>query len=119
MRIEIFNINDTKIAEVISDQILINATQDALDIMVDIYYQGIGKIILYEKNITAAFFNLKSGLAGEILQKFSNFKMQVAIIGDFKKYTSKSLSQFIYESNKHGHVNFVSTVDEAKEKLCQ
>jgi hypothetical protein len=45
-------------------------------------------IIMYEAQIIPDFFDLKSGIAGEILQKFSNYDMRLAIIGDVSKYTS-------------------------------
>jgi hypothetical protein len=79
----------------------------------DIYYQGFDKIIICEKNITPVFFDLKTGIAGEILQKFSNFRIQLAIVGDFSKYKSKSLSDFIYESNRGRLVSFVSSCADA------
>ena len=59
--------------------------------------------------MTADFFDLKSGIAGEILQKFSNYRIRLAIVGDFSKYTNKSLKDFIYESNKGGQINFVDS----------
>jgi len=62
---------------------------------------------------------LKTGLAGEILQKFSNYYVELAIVGDFSKYSSKNLQDFIYESNKVGRINFVSSVEEAKEALLK
>jgi hypothetical protein len=39
--------------------------------------------------------------------------MRLAIVGDFAKYTSKNLNDFIYESNKSKHINFVSSCAEA------
>jgi len=43
-------------------------SQDALDIMANSVYQGSGKIILHERNLTPDFFELKTGIAGDILQ---------------------------------------------------
>jgi hypothetical protein len=119
MKLEIRKIKDIQIAEIISDKILIKETQDALDIMANINYQGSDKIIIHEKNLSPNFFDLKTRLAGEILQKFSNYRVQLVIIGDFSKYSSKSLKDFIFESNKHGHINFVNTVEEAIERLTK
>lgn len=119
MKIEITEINGSAIAEIISDEVLINETQDALDIMANASYQGAVKIILHAKNLSPDFFDLKTRLAGDILQKFSNYRVQLAIVGDFSKYTSKSLKDFIFESNKLSHVNFVSSVAEAKERLAR
>ena len=59
------------------------------------------------------FFDLKSGIAGERLQKFSTYRIRLAIVGDFSKYTSKSLNDYIFESNKGRYINFLSTCSEA------
>jgi hypothetical protein len=117
MNIEIHEQNGIKIAEIISGEIEINITQDALDLMADCDYLGARRIIINKENLLPEFFDLKTGLAGEILQKFVNYQIQLAIVGDFSKYTSKSLKDFIFESNKTGRINFVSSVEEAKVKL--
>lgn len=65
----------------------------------------------------SGFFDLKTGLAGDILQKFSNYNIKLAILGNFKNEQSKSLNDFIYESNKTGRINFVETFDEAVNSL--
>lgn len=113
MKIEVHNIDDTKIAEVISEDTIINKSEDGLDLLGNLYYQGFDKILIHEKNITPDFFDLKNGIAGEILQKFSNYRVRLAIVGDFSKYTSKSLNDFIYESNKGRHINFATSKTEA------
>ena len=61
MKIEQHNNNDTKVAEVISDSIIINSIEDGLNLLGDLYYQGFNKIIVHEVNITPDFFNLKTG----------------------------------------------------------
>jgi len=110
-------INEKQFAEIITDEVLINSAEAGLDLLGNIYYQGFDGIILYEKNITPAFFDLKTGMAGEVLQKFSNYRMQLAIIGHFDKYQSKALQDFILESNKTKQVLFVASMDEALNKL--
>ena len=117
MIIKTHNLNNTKIAEVISEVSIINNTEDGLDLLGNLYYQGFDKIMIYQKNITPDFFDLKTGIAGEILQKFSTYRIRLAVIGDFSKYTSKSLKDFIYESNKGRHISFLSSKTEALEIL--
>ncbi|SDE44764.1 protein of unknown function [Dyadobacter soli] len=102
----------------LSDQILIQTPEEGLQLMVDLYYQGHGEIILHEQNITPGFFDLKTGIAGEILQKFTTYRVRLAIVGDFAKYDSKSLRDFIFESNKGRQVNFVPSVEEALRRLA-
>ncbi len=94
-------------AKIKSEAILIHSLDDATQLLGDFYYQGFDKIILEEKHICPDFFDLKTKLAGEILQKFSNFKMKLAIVGDWQKYESSSLQDFIFESNKGTLINFI------------
>ncbi|KXH84597.1 DUF4180 domain-containing protein [Chryseobacterium kwangjuense] len=117
MEIKSHDINAIKIAEVISDKIIINSAQDGLDLLGDIYYQGFDKVIIHEKNITPEFFDLKTKIAGDILQKFSNYRIGLAIVGNFEKYESKSIRDFIFESNKTKHINFAETLDDALKRL--
>ncbi|SIQ57775.1 protein of unknown function [Chryseobacterium sp. RU37D] len=119
MEIKTHQINNTKIAEIISEKMIINSTQDGLDLLGNIYYQDFDKVILNEENITPEFFDLKTKIAGEILQKFSNYRVRLAIIGDLNKYESKSIKDFIFESNKTKHINFVESLEKALEKLSQ
>lgn len=104
-------LNNIQIAEVTSTDI--NNIDDGIDLLGNLYYQGFDKVIIYEQNITPLFFDLKTGIAGEILQKFSTYRVHLVIVGDFTKYSSKSLNDFIYESNKGVHVNFVDSLTEA------
>ncbi len=117
MIIQTHQSSDTKIAEVLSEEIVIATIEDALNLMADLYYQGYDAIILHETTITPAFFDLKTGVAGEILQKFSNYRMRLAIVGDFEKYNSNSFKDFVFESNKNRQINFVGSLEEALERL--
>ena len=107
MKIKTHNIDNTKVAEIITDKVILRATEDGLDLLGNLYYQGFDKIIIHEKNITPEFFDLRTKIAGEILQKFAQYQMPLIIVGDFSKYKSKSLNDFIFESNKSQQINFI------------
>lgn len=105
--------NKLHIAELISDEVVINEVQDALDMMVDAQYKGASAILIRKDHIIPDFFDLKTGIAGEILQKFSTYNVRLAIMGDFSEYKSKALKDFIFESNKLGRICFVTDIKEA------
>lgn len=113
MNIETINTGNAKIAELIAEKTIIQNAQDSLDLLGNLYYQGFDKIIIQEQHVVPEFFDLKNGMAGEILQKFSNYRVRLAIIGDFSKYTKKSIRDFIFESNKTRHICFVDSRAEA------
>lgn len=106
------------VARVDGDGILIASAQDMLDLIATVSFQHrCRRLILSKENFDASFFGLRSGLAGEVLQKVVNYGAILAIVGDFSGYTSKALRDFIYESNKGGHVYFLPDVETALEKM--
>lgn len=108
------------ITRVISDGLVITDVGSALELIATVRHEtGCDRLIIGKVAIAEKFFVLSSGLAGEILQKFVNYRMKLAIVGDFSKYTSKPLRDFIYESNKGRDVFFVGTFDEAAERLSR
>lgn len=110
--------NGVSIAIVQSDEIIIEDAQSALDFIMTIqYYDDCHRIAIYKEAVIEDFFKLSTGIAGEILQKFSNYRKKLAIIGDFSTYTSKPLKDFIYESNRGNTVFFVSDEQAAIDKL--
>jgi hypothetical protein len=97
-------IDNKIVAELTDENLIISETQDALDIMGEAGAYPCNRIIVREKNLHPDFFKLYTGLAGEILQKFSTYNFKLAIIGDFSKYSSKNLQAFIRESNKGNRI---------------
>jgi hypothetical protein len=113
-----FDTNENVIvARLTDDNLVLSEVQDILDLMGDAGFNNCNRIILREQNLHPDFFRLHTGLAGEILQKFSTYDFKLAIIGDFTKYSSKSLQDFIRESNKGKRIFFVDTDDEAFRKI--
>lgn len=108
------------IAIVKSNDVIIRDVQSAIDfIMTKKYETNCDKIALNKEAIVEDFFVLSKGLAGEILQKFINYKIKFAIYGDYSKYTSKPLKDFIYESNNGKDIFFVRNEDEAIKMLSK
>lgn len=88
MNTEVIKNNNTDIAVVSSDELLITDIQSALDFIMTVRYEtGCRNIALNKEAVTEEFFILSTCLAGEILQKFVNYGVRFAIYGDFTNYT--------------------------------
>ena len=96
---------------------VIHNEQAALDFMVAAGSEGAEAIILHEQQLPAEFFDLSTGLAGAILQKFANYRVKLAIIGSFKRYQSRSLAAFMRESNRGNLIFFVPDLETAISSL--
>lgn len=65
------------------------------------------------------FFILSKRVAEEVLQKFINYQIKFAIYGDYSKYISKLLKDFLYERNKGKDIFFVESEEEAIKRLSK
>ena len=80
----------------------------ALDILMTAYYEtNSSRLIINKSCLTEDFFGLRTGLAGDILQKFVNYRIKVAFVGDYSGYTSKPLKDF-YMRATGGTIYFLS-----------
>ena len=119
METRVIEQNGRRLAVVTSAEPVLASVQDALDLMATVEYEtGCERIAIEKSAVAEDFFILSTRLAGDILQKFVNYKKKIAIFGDFSRYTSKPLRDFIYESNAGNDVFFVSSEAEAVERLA-
>lgn len=106
------------LAVVESSTPVITDAQSALDLLMEAKYDlGTKSLIVAKTAVCEDFFILSTGVAGEILQKIINYGGKIAIYGDFTRYTSKPLHDFLYESNRGRDVFFTATREQAIEKL--
>jgi hypothetical protein len=91
----------------------ISSPQDILDLLVWGMENNIDLFLLNESDLARDFFELRTGLAGDILQKISNYGVRVAIVGSFATIRNRRFRELMFESNKGTLVRFASTKDEA------
>jgi hypothetical protein len=116
MEFERHTVNEEPIAELLGTGIQISDVPDALDLIGN---AGAHSVVVREEQLSPEFFRLSSRLAGDILQKFTNYRMRLAIVGDFSKYRSKPLADFIRESNAMGQTIFVPSLEAALERFAK
>ncbi|WP_433532780.1 DUF4180 domain-containing protein [Micromonospora sp. CA-263727] len=65
------------------------------------------------------FFVLRTGLAGEIMQKFVNYRVRLVVVGDISAQVSAStaLRDLVTESNRGRQVWFVANLGELDDRL--
>lgn len=65
------------------------------------------------------FFRLSTRLAGEVAQKFVNYRISLAIVGDISPWLSesKALRDFVYEANSGRALWFVDDLAALEQRL--
>lgn len=81
---------------------LICDISDFLSLLGNAGYHGNGKLLIQSHHLTDDFFNLKSGLAGEFLQKMSNYSIKAAIVLDQSHLEHPRFREMVSESNRQG-----------------
>lgn len=103
----------------LSKDCLVNTAQDILDLLMSVQYHfGWNTVLLFTTNISTDFFDLKTGFAGEILQKVSNYRFNLIIVGDLSSYSSNSFKDFVHESNRMRQVVFLKDEGEIDSVLA-
>ena len=93
--------------------------QDAIDLICAARARDAAWVTVPMEKLDASFFQLSSGLAGEILQKFVNYGINLAVLGDFSSAVaaSKAFRDLLRESNRGDSVWFLADFAEMKEQL--
>lgn len=117
MKIDILQISDLRLGEVISEDSILWNLQSGLDLISECFSENIQNIIIYTQDMDPVFWNLKTWIAGEILQKFTNYGIRIFVVWDFVDIKSNSLRDFVYESNKGKSINFVAAREDAIARL--
>lgn len=97
----------------------VNGEGDALDVIGDAFGQEADLVLIPAERLAADFFTLRTRVAGEIVQKFVNYRLRLAIVGDISRQVAASpaLRDFVAESNRGTQLWFVATPDDLGERL--
>lgn len=83
--------------------------------------EGTRLIVAPASRLDDAFFELKTGIAGEALQKLVNYGMKFAVVGDISAHVaaSTSLHDFVVECNRGRDVFFVADMAELEQRVAR
>lgn len=70
-------------------------------------------LLLTEDDLGPEFFNLRSGVAGELFQKFINYRVRMAIVLPNPEVYGQRFKELAYEHRTHHLIRFVPSRDEA------
>jgi len=110
IRTQLHQTASRKIVEFLSDGIILKSGGDMLELLIKARANDVSNVALHEANICPEFFDLKTGIAGDVLQKLVNYRGRLAIVGDISRYLerSESLRALVRECNRGRDVTFVA-----------
>ena len=92
--------------------------QDALD-LIGAAFLGAEVVAVPADRFDERFFSLGTRFAGEVMQKFVNYRLRLAVVGDISRHlaASAALRALVQESNRADHVWFVPDLDALDARL--
>jgi hypothetical protein len=106
--------NNKKYIESVPIQKKLSTEQDVLDLIGICIGNDVNVLVLHIDAFSEDFFNLKTGLAGMILQKFINYHLKVAVILDKEVAFNDRFKEMIMEANKGNHFRTFKNIIDAE-----
>ncbi|MGR6319600.1 DUF4180 domain-containing protein [Micromonospora soli] len=96
----------------------IASERDALD-LIGAAFLGARAVAVPADRLDPSFFSLGTRFAGEVMQKFVNYRLRLVVVGDISRHlaASAALRALVAESNRHDHVWFVPDLAALDERL--
>lgn len=93
---------------------VISREADAIDVLGDAFAQEAELVAIPVERLDPEFFRLRSGLAGAVTQKFAQYGVQLAVVGDVSRWTAEPgpVADWVRESNQGRGLRFVADVAE-------
>ncbi|PZR11184.1 MAG: DUF4180 domain-containing protein [Archangium gephyra] len=93
---------------------VIASSADVSNLIGQTWGQAVDSIVVPVSRLHADFFDLKTGFAGELLQKLVNHQLKLVVVGDVSAHVARSdaFRDFVREAQRGTQVRFVDAVRE-------
>ena len=118
MSFKVQNVDNTTYIEPASTDFVLRNEQDMLELVSACYEYDTNKVLISEENFSSEFFDLKTNLAGMILQKFVNYHLRGAAIISLAKIKSERFKELVMESNRGNLFRFFEDREAAEKWLA-
>jgi uncharacterized protein DUF4180 len=98
-----------------NSDISIQSSEDVVDVIAACLEEG--NLLLTEGDLGPEFFDLRTGLAGELFQKIMNYGLRLAIVLPNPEIYSERFTELVYEHKSHGMIRFFRSEIEAEKWL--
>jgi hypothetical protein len=114
-----FELNGVRVLDCDANGAKLRNDRDAVDIVGEALSQRCKLVLVPTERLDEGFFSLKTRIAGEIIQKFVNYELRLAIVGDIARHVdaSTALRDFVHETNRGRQVWFVADRAELDRRL--
>lgn len=116
---QIHTVSGIRVLEIDPSGPPLGSERDAVDLVGQAAENKAEMVALPSERLATSFFELRTRVAGEMIQKFSIYGVRVAIVGDVSAaiQSSSSFRDLVRESNRGKAIWFVANIEELEERL--
>jgi hypothetical protein len=116
---EIIEVAAHRCLVVASDDPVLRTIGDATDLIGEALGEDAGVVVVPADRLDPSFFELRSGFAGDVLQKAANYRRRFAIVGDVREHVaaSNAFRDLVIESTSSQSFFFVADLEALEERL--
>lgn len=94
--------------------------RDAVDLIAATYGTDVSWVVLPVERLDPGFFELRTGVAGQVLGKFADYRMGLIVLGDVSAWVAASdaFRDLVRESNRGRQMWFLADVGEVGRRLA-
>jgi len=119
MEYQIIEQENIRFLECGQDQNLISGEPEALDLVGACGGELVDTVLIYSDNLPPEFFELKSGLAGRIMLKFSNYRIRVAAVIPNDQISQGHFEEMVSETNRGNQFRVFPTREAAMDWIVK
>jgi hypothetical protein len=117
--VRIIEMGEARVLVLDAEGTAISRFEDGLDLVGEAMGAGADTVAVPVERLGPTFLDLSSRVAGEVTQKFSNYRLRLAIVGDVSAQAARSeaLAAYVVECNRGRSVWFVDDLDALRARL--
>ena len=104
--------SETRVVIASEANIQIRSIQDVPDVIGAVFRAD--GLLLSELELSPEFFDLSTGIAGELFQKFTNYQIRAGIVLENPNSYGERFSELVFEHQNHNLIRFFDSVEAAR-----
>jgi len=114
-----YELHGVRVLECVADGSKLQTYNDAVELIGKTFENRATLIVIPVDCLDDEFFQLKTRIAGELIQKFVQYRRRLAIVGDISRHLAESsaLRAFVNESNRGKEVWFLASLEDLNDRL--
>lgn len=101
-------------AEGLAGERVLQKGDDSVDLIGFCIENGTSRVLLFAENVADDFFDLRSGIAGVVLQKLRNYQIKLALVLPSEASSKGRFGEMVREENRGQDFRVFEDADEAR-----